>query len=268
MRALTLASVIIAFLLVLFVSACTTPTPEDQAQKTASETEKTVEETPPSTVTPESETSGMENEPISGSTGGGEGIAGGDSQQKIADLFKAYKTWPPASLTQAEKDILRDAVVVFETTKGTIKIRVFPDAAPIHSANFVKLARDGYYDGLTFHRVIRGFMSQGGDPTGDGTGGPGYTLPAEIALTHREGSIAAARTGDQVNPERRSSGSQFYMCHSQAGCSRLDGQYTVFGQIVEGQDVNLALTVTYNDSGPIPGATPDKIIKAYVELQK
>jgi peptidyl-prolyl cis-trans isomerase B (cyclophilin B) len=263
MRALTLGLTILAFLLVLFVTACTTPGPEDQAQKTTAETEKTGGETSPSTVTPESETSGMENEPISGSTAGGEGIAGGDSQQIIADLFKEYQTWPPDSITQAEKDILREVLVVFETTKGTIKIRVLPDAAPIHSANFVKLARDGFYNGLPFHRVISGFMSQGGDPKGDGTGGPGYTLPAEIALTHRAGSIAAARTD---NPEKRSSGSQFYMCHSQQGCSRLDGLYTVFGQIVEGQDINLKLNVTYTGSGPIPGTTPDKIIKAYVEL--
>ena len=161
--------------------------------------------------------------------------------------------------------------MVFETTKGTIKIRVFPDAAPINSANFVKLARDGFYDGLTFHRVIKGFMSQGGDPTGTGQGGPtpDYTLPAEIGLPHKDGSVAAARTGDQMNPQRRSSGSQFYMCHSQQGCAMLDGQYTVFGQIVEGQDVNLALTVTYT-SGPqsalIPGVKPDKIVKAWVEL--
>ncbi len=101
--------------------------------------------------------------------------------------------------------------------------------------NFVTLAKNGYYDGLTFHRVEPGFVIQGGDPAGDGTGGPGYTIPAEINHTHTRGALAWTRTGDQVNPERRSSGSQFYITLD--ATPFLDGGYTVFGQVIEGMDV-------------------------------
>ncbi len=176
------------------------------------------------------------------------------------NLFGHYETWPPENITDEEIEILRQVVCVLETTKGTIRIRLFPDAAPIHSANFVKLIQEGFYDGLTFHRIIEGFMSQGGDPEGTGSGGPGYTLPAEIGLPHEAGRVSAARLGDEMNPERRSSGSQFYLCHTTEGVAHLDGDYSVFGQIIEGQDVNLALNV----SGP--GVEPDKIDRAYVEL--
>ena len=154
--------------------------------------------------------------------------------------------------------------IVLETTKGTIKLRLFPDRAPIHSANFVKLVQDGFYDGLIFHRIIPGFMSQGGDPEGTGSGGPGYQIPAEMGVPHEAGALAAARLGDQVNPERKSSGSQFYLCHDDTGCKHLDGNYSVYGKIVEGLEVNTSLTVTYDQSGPIEGIEPDKIIKASI----
>jgi cyclophilin family peptidyl-prolyl cis-trans isomerase len=182
-----------------------------------------------------------------------------EPNQQIADLFKNHQTWPPEAITPQEIEILRNVTVVMETSKGKIKIKVYPDAAPIHSANFVKLARDGFYNGLTFHRVIKGFMSQGGDPEGTGSGGPGYDLPAEIKLPHETGSVAAARLGDQVNPKRKSSGSQFYICHSRGGVAHLDNQYTVFGKVIDGQDVNLALNIPDGD------VEPDTINKAWVE---
>jgi cyclophilin family peptidyl-prolyl cis-trans isomerase len=97
------------------------------------------------------------------------------------------------------------------------------------------LAKGGYYNGLTFHRVVPDFVIQGGDPTGTGSGGPGYTIPAEIKLPHKQGAMAWARTGDEVNPERRSSGSQFYI--TLKATPFLDGAYTVFGQTVTGMDV-------------------------------
>lgn len=182
------------------------------------------------------------------------------SGQVINDwIFGSCPTWPPRKISADKVKILRRVICVLETTKGVIRIRLFPDEAPIHSANFVKLIQDGFYDGLLFHRVIDDFMSQGGDPMGDGSGGPGYDLPAEINLTHAAGRVAAARLGDSVNPRRYSSGSQFYMCRSTEGCARLDGQYTVFGEIVEGRDVNLALRVTE------VGVEPDRIIRAWVE---
>lgn len=118
---------------------------------------------------------------------------------------------------------------------GDIKIEVNRAAAPKTSENFLKLAKSGFYDCLTFHRVAAGFVIQGGDPQGDGSGGPGYTLPAEIKLTHKKGAVATARQGDNVNPNRESSGSQFYI--ALADIPMLDGQYTVFGQVVAGMDV-------------------------------
>ena len=109
--------------------------------------------------------------------------------------------------------------------------------APKTVANFEKLANKGFYNGLTFHRVETGFVVQGGDPQGDGSGGPGYEIDAEIkpGEKHLRGSVATARTGDEVNPDRKSSGSQFYIClEPQPG---LDGQYTIFGGVVKGMKV-------------------------------
>lgn len=127
-----------------------------------------------------------------------------------------------------------------ETDRGIIRFELFPDSAPQTVANFVKLVKQGFYNGLTFHRVVPGFVIQGGDPEGTGRGGPGYTLPAEISeRKHLAGTVAMARLPDSVNPERRSSGSQFYICL--APQPHLDGQYTIFGQVVEGMDVVLKI---------------------------
>lgn len=135
-----------------------------------------------------------------------------------------------------------DSLVVIETTMGTIMIELFTEQAPGHSENFKKLVRDGFYNGTTFHRVIPGFVIQGGDPNSrsddrslHGRGGPGYTIPAEIGIEHKRGYVAAARLGDAVNPERESSGSQFYICL--VDIPNLDGEYTVFGRVYDGMDV-------------------------------
>lgn len=132
------------------------------------------------------------------------------------------------------------------TSKGTMVVKLY-DETPLHKANFTKLASQRFFDGTLFHRVINGFMIQGGDPlTKDqskknewGTGGPGYTVPAEFVETlhHKKGAIAAARMGDFVNPEKESSGSQFYIVQSESGCRHLDGEYTVFGEVVSGLEV-------------------------------
>lgn len=124
---------------------------------------------------------------------------------------------------------------VIKTSKGEIVCELFAMDAPLSVTNFKQLADGGYYDGLTFHRVEPGFVIQGGDPTGTGTGGPGYTIPAEIKRKHGTGALAWARTGDEVNPDRRSSGSQFYI--TLGPTPFLDGAYTVFGQTIEGMDV-------------------------------
>jgi peptidyl-prolyl cis-trans isomerase B (cyclophilin B) len=117
------------------------------------------------------------------------------------------------------------------TAKGEIVFRFYPDDAPQHSAAFIKLARAGFYDGLTFHRYEPGFVIQGGDPSGNGTGGPGYNLDAEFnSQKHLKGTVAMARSS---NPN--SAGSQFYICIEDAPF--LNNQYTVFGHVVEGQNV-------------------------------
>ncbi len=131
-----------------------------------------------------------------------------------------------------------DEVAILDTTMGTIVLEFFPDVAPNHVKNFKKLARDKFYDGTTFHRVIPGFMIQGGcpnskdnDPANDGTGGPGWKVKAEFnSRPHVRGTLSMARTAD---PD--SAGSQFFICVKRA--QHLDGQYTNFGRAIAGMDV-------------------------------
>ena len=142
------------------------------------------------------------------------------------------------------------------TSHGTMKLRLY-SKTPLHRDNFVKLANEGYYDGLRFHRVIDGFMIQGGDPFSRdtaminswGTGGPNYTIPAEFVgeYHHKKGAIAAARKGDMANPKRASSGSQFYIVQDEFGCSHLDGQYTVYGEVFDGIEVIDRIAATPTD---------------------
>ena len=151
---------------------------------------------------------------------------------------------------QKEKDIMEklaqlpeEPVFDIVTNLGTIRVKLY-SGTPKHRENFAKLALEGFYDGILFHRVINGFMIQGGDPlTKDpdmapryGTGGPGYTVPAEFvpAYKHKKGALAAARRGDAANPEKASSGSQFYIVQDADACKPLDGDYTVFGETIDG----------------------------------
>ncbi len=191
--------------------------------------------------------------------------------------------------------------VKIETTKGTMTVMLYDDT-PLHRDNFVKLAESGFYEDLLFHRVIKNFMIQGGDPESKeapagkslGMGGPGYTIPAEIQSNrfHKKGALAAARTGDQVNPKRESSGSQFYIVQGQkytdmqldnlekqmgikftdqqrdsyveeGGTPHLDNQYTVFGEVTEGINVidKIAAVETARGDRPIEDV---KIIKITV----
>ena len=152
----------------------------------------------------------------------------------------------PAKPADKWAELGDEPMLTIKTTDGTMTVKLYAET-PLHRDNFVKLAKSGFYDGLLFHRIIKGFMIQGGDPfTRDsskvaqyGTGGPGYTIPAEIVAgkTHKKGALAAARRGDQVNPAKESSGSQFYIVQDAEGCSHLDGEYTIFGEVVTGLDV-------------------------------
>ncbi len=150
-----------------------------------------------------------------------------DSKTVEKKMSKAPNKAPSAN----DKDIPEGNHVVIETDLGSIKIQLLPGVAPNTVANFKVLSNNGYYDGVIFHRVIPGFMAQGGDPTGTGTGGPGYKIDAEFNATkHVRGTVAMARTADP-----NSAGSQFYICFGPQ--PHLDRQYTVFGQVVEGMDV-------------------------------
>ena len=135
-----------------------------------------------------------------------------------------------------------DKVAVIETKFGRMVIEFYDKDAPKTTANFLKLAGEGFYSGTTFHRVIPGFMIQGGDPNSKnddrsqhGTGGPGYTVEAEIKRDHKRGTVATARTGGPSNPEKRSSGSQFFINVKENDF--LNGDYTVFGNVIAGLDV-------------------------------
>jgi cyclophilin family peptidyl-prolyl cis-trans isomerase len=165
------------------------------------------------------------------------------TQNQIQDKTKIDTMQTKTDTTKKDsKDTKGSNTVIIKTSMGDIEIELNEKDAPLHVANFKKHVNSKFYNGTTFHRVIKGFMIQGGDPnskdgdkSNDGQGGPGYTIPAEIKGKHEKGAIAGARLGDQVNPKKESSGSQFYIVTGDA--SHLDGQYTVFGKVVKGFDV-------------------------------
>ncbi len=191
-------------------------------------------------------------------------------------------------------------LVIIETPYGIMKARLY-DSTPKHKANFEKLVSEKFYDDLIFHRVIPGFMIQGGDPDSRnaapgvmlGGGGPGYTVDAEIGKYHFKGALCAARQGDQVNPQKKSSGSQFYIVQGQpvdpgqlqmmnmtknlpytqediqkyaslGGTPFLDGDYTVFGEIVEGLDVIDKIAAVQT----APGDRPVQDVKMKIRMGK
>ena len=141
---------------------------------------------------------------------------------------------------------IEEPVYEIKTTHGTMKVKLY-SKTPKHRDNFAKLVSENYYDGIRFHRVIEGFMIQTGDPFSRdtakinawGTGGPDYTVPAEFVneYWHKKGALAAARKGDLANPKKASSGSQFYIVHDENACLHLDGQYSIFGEVIEGLEV-------------------------------
>ena len=148
------------------------------------------------------------------------GAASAKAPAERNDMFSAA---PPLTI-----DPSKTYRATIETSKGDIVIDLFPQDAPQHVNNFVFLAREGFYDDLTFHRYEPGFVIQGGDPLGNGTGGPGYTIPPEIKRAHPAGALAMARRGGP--PETTpSSGSQFYITLD--ATPNLDGGYTSFGQV-------------------------------------
>ena len=174
---------------------------------------------------------------------GGDAAAAADT---LAAADPVEATNPVPDMTQLLSQLPEEPVFDIITNMGTIKVRLYK-GTPKHRENFARLALSGYYDGTLFHRVIDGFMIQGGDPyTRDsskvelyGQGGPDYTIPAEFvpAYRHKKGALAAARRGDAANPMKESSGSQFYLVQDPDNCAHLDGAYTVFGETVSGINV-------------------------------
>ncbi len=148
---------------------------------------------------------------------------------------------------------------------GTIKMKLYPDKAPQAVFNFISLIESGYYDGLTFHRIIANFMVQGGDPDGDGTGGPGYCIEGEFSanghaentISHKRGVVSMARTGDSYD----SAGSQFFIVH--ADSTYLDGQYAAFGKVIEGMEVVDAMVqVPVGENGALLDASTAPVIES------
>ena len=186
-----------------------------------------------------------------------------DSLEQVAAAEKAEKV--RITMEALPEEPVFDIV----TNMGTMKIKLYSQT-PLHRENFSKLALSGYYDGLLFHRVINGFMIQAGDPLSKdpemkdkwGTGGPDYTIPAEFIpeYTHKKGALAAARRGDAANPMKESSGSQFYIVQDEAGCAQLNGEYTVFGETLEGLNVIDAIAAVEKDGRDRP--LSDVVIKS------
>ena len=192
---------------------------------------------------------------------------GGNAAKKAAKEAEKAAADSVAAAEQTQRIMEKIAQLpaepVFDiiTSMGVIKIKLY-EGTPKHRENFAKLALEKYYDGMLFHRVINGFMIQGGDPlTKDaankarfGTGGPDYTVPAEFVpeYRHKKGAIAAARRGDAVNPYKESSGSQFYLVQDERNCAQLDGEYTVFGETIEGLDVIDKIAAVQTDGRDCP----------------
>jgi peptidyl-prolyl cis-trans isomerase B (cyclophilin B) len=198
----------------------------------------------------------------------------------------------------------KSEVVVITTDFGEMHLVLYKQT-PKHKENFLKLAKEGFYNETGFHRIIRGFMIQGGDPNSKpgaqgvpGQGGPGYTIPAEFVpeYYHRRGALAAARMGDQVNPKRESSGSQFYIVDgqvfpeaqlkpladqkqmpqahrdvysTQGGAPHLDGDYTVFGQLIQGFEVldKIANVPTQGANAPVSPVRMKVTIKTMTKAE-
>ncbi len=155
----------------------------------------------------------------------------------------------------------QNPIVTFAMADGSIiKAELYPEIAPVSVNNFISLIQKHFYDGLIFHRVIKGFMIQGGDPQGNGTGGPGYTIPGEFAingfennLKHTEGVLSMARS---MLPD--SAGSQFFIMHKTS--PHLDGQYAAFGKVIEGMDVVNKIAETATDYSDRP--LEDQVMKS------
>lgn len=190
----------------------------------------------------------------------------------------AKNTTPTETANQNNKTTNMDLVNKYQfaeinTTLGKIKVKFYGADSPKTVENFLKLASEKFYDGTKFHRVIKDFMIQGGDPnskSGDGSnwgmGGPGYTVPAEIKLKNKRGTLATARLSDQMNPKKDSSGSQFFI--NTVDNAFLDGGYTVFGEVLDGMDVVDKIESVKTTGSPSDRPLEEIVIKSITPLEK
>ena len=190
----------------------------------------------------------------------------GAPKARTSELAEAIEREGPkieAEMARRTADAAADDLprVKLSTTAGDLVVELFENEAPNTVANFISLVEQGFYNGTPFHRVIGGFMAQGGDPTGSGRGGPGYAISCEVnephARKHFLGSLSMAHAGPDTG------GSQFFLTFRPT--DHLDGKHTVFGRVIEGFDVLPLLIRTQDEQGrPVPGVNPDKITKAEV----
>ncbi len=208
----------------------------------------------------------------------------------LTSIFTLFIIFTNLSVFAQEKSKTSNKIIIISTQMGDIKLKLY-DETPLHRDNFIKLVTEHYFDSTLFHRVINNFMIQGGDPDSKnavsgamlGNGGPSYTIPAEFvpSLIHKKGVLAAAREGDMVNPQKASSGSQFYIVQGKifttdeldmlskkmgktftpeqiktyttiGGTPHLDGSYTVFGEVISGWDVVDKIAVVATDQNNRP----------------
>jgi cyclophilin family peptidyl-prolyl cis-trans isomerase len=193
-------------------------------------------------------------------------VAAGLPAGRAADLQQAIARDRPkveAEMARRKAEAQADDLprVKLATSAGDVIVELFENEAPNTVANFIALIEKGFYDGTPFHRVIGGFMAQGGDPTGTGSGGPGHAIACECsapgARKHFLGTLSMAHAGKDTG------GSQFFLTFRPT--EHLDGKHTVFGRVIEGFDVLPKLTRTQDEQGrPVPGVNPDRIVKAEV----
>ena len=194
------------------------------------------------------------------------------AQAQADSIAAAQATQDSLKMEKTISELSEEPVLDIITNLGTMTVKLY-SGTPKHRDNFVKLALSGFYNGVLFHRVINGFMIQAGDPLSKdeaqkaawGTGGPGYTVPAEFVpeYRHKKGALAAARRGDAANPYKESSGSQFYIVQNERTCAQLDGAYTVFGEVIEGLPVIDKIASVQTDVRDRP-VNPVKIITVKV----
>ena len=194
------------------------------------------------------------------------------AEAQADSIAAAQATQDSLKMDKTISELSEEPVLDIITNLGTMTVKLY-SGTPKHRDNFVKLALSGFYNGVLFHRVINGFMIQAGDPLSKdeaqkaawGTGGPGYTVPAEFVkeYRHKKGALAAARRGDAANPYKESSGSQFYIVQDERACAQLDGAYTVFGEVIEGLPVIDKIASVQTDGRDRP-LNPVKIITVKV----